>query len=61
MFDFERQECVDKRKIMVPGKCYAYKECIINETVSPFEKWVESYCPSSFHFDESTQKCIKSN
>ena len=61
MFDPKRKECVDKRKVIVPNKCNSYDECIINESVSPIERWVESHCPSSLHFDELTQKCIKSN
>ena len=40
MFDPIKKECVDKRKVIV-----SYKECIIKESISPIEKWVESYCP----------------
>ena len=60
MFDPIKKECVDKRKVVVSDKCNSYKECIINESISPIEKWLESYCPSTLHFDELTQKCIKS-
>ena len=61
MFDPIRKECVDKRKVTVLDKCNSYNECIINESVSHTEKWVESYCPSSLNFDGLTQKCIESN
>ena len=61
MFDPVREQCVDKHPVSIPGKCNAYKECIINKEVSPVERWIESYCAPSFHFDDLTHKCIRSS
>lgn len=61
MFDPISNECVKKRKLNIPGKCNSYRGCLIDYDTSHIEKWVESNCAPSFHFEELTQKCIKSS
>ena len=50
--------CTDKVKLLVDGKCQSYKECLIIDSVSPFGKWTEMSCELGQHFDQESQKCI---
>lgn len=61
MFDEESSQCVDKTKVAIPGKCESYKECIVVNSISPIEKWIESKCGANLHFDKSTNTCVDSS
>ncbi len=61
MFDPESRKCVEKFKVAVPGECQSYKECLLDDSVSLFEKWTLFKCESGRHFDPDTKKCIDSS
>lgn len=61
MFDPYLKKCVEKSKISVPEKCSLYRECKLDESISHIEKWIESDCGSSFHFDPISKTCINSS
>lgn len=58
MFHPELNECVDKARLPVAGKCNAFSECKLGPS-SPYEKWTETVCePASCRFDPTSQQCI---
>ena len=59
MFNPITNSCTDNVKLLVDGQCQSYKQCLVNESLSPFGKWTEVSCASGQHFDQESQKCIE--
>ncbi len=61
IFNPETKSCTDKTKLAIDGRCRFYKECLLDEFVSPFSKWVEKTCGVDQQFHAEKYECIALN
>ena len=61
IFNPVTKNCTENMKLSIDDKCYSYRECIANDSESPFMKWTEIECEGSDqYFDQNKQECVNS-